>query len=181
MLFIWGCCYYHNYSFICSWQKLNPKKWNRIHPSMKFSLLVVLHHGKPSKLYQLILCLQKNNINLLNLGSSEADAVGCHCCQCSTPKRLTLISRVEFSFLKMLWIRFSNLSESSWGRNCGEMLPYAGGTFFRIVPFLIQFAIPCNVLTKRISLFWQLARIFSELLYAACSKAMAFRTVGKGQ
>ena len=111
----------------------------------------------------------------------RTNAGDCHCCQCSTSKRLTLIPRVEFSFLKMLWIRFSNLSESSWGRHCGEMLPYARGTFFRIVPFLIQFAIPCNVLTKRISLFWQLARIFSELLYAACSEAMAFRTVGIGQ
>ena len=27
---------------------------------------------------------------------------GCHCCQCSTLKWLTLISRVEFSFLKMM-------------------------------------------------------------------------------
>ena len=33
---------------------------------------------------------------------SGADAGGCHCCQCSTPKWLTLISRVEVSFLKML-------------------------------------------------------------------------------
>ena len=30
------------------------------------------------------------------------DAGGCHCCQCSTPKWLTLIFRAEFSFLKML-------------------------------------------------------------------------------
>ena len=30
---------------------------------------------------------------------SGADAGGYHCCQCSTPKWLTLISRVEFSFL----------------------------------------------------------------------------------
>ena len=110
-----------------------------------------------------------------------ADARGCHCCQCSTSKRLTLVSRVEFSFLKMLWIRFLNLSENSWGRHCGEMLSYAGGTFFRIVPFLIQFTILCNVLTKRISLFWQLTLIFSELLYGACFEAMAFRKVGIGQ
>ena len=54
----------------------------------------------------------------------------------------------------------------------------AGRTFFCIVPFLIQFAISRNVLTKRISLFRQLARILPELLYAACSEAMAFRTVG---
>ena len=119
-----------------------------------------------------------DNSNLTS--KAGADAGGCHCCQCSTPKRFTLISRVEFSFLKMLWIRFSNLSESSWGQHCGEMLPYAGGTFFRIVPFLVQL-IPCNVLTKRSSLFWRLARIFSELLYATCSEAMAFRTVGIGQ
>ena len=121
------------------------------------------------------------SFKLFYLSTPGQDAGGCHCCQCSTPKRLTLISKVELSFLKMLWIRFSNLSESSWGRHSGEMLPYAGGTFFRIVPFLIQFAIPCNVLTEHISLFWQLARIFSELLYAACSEAMAFRTVGIGQ
>ena len=33
---------------------------------------------------------------------SGADAGGCHCYQRSTPKWLTLISRVEFSFLKIL-------------------------------------------------------------------------------
>ena len=33
---------------------------------------------------------------------SGADAGGCHYCQCSTPKWLTLISRVDFSFLKIL-------------------------------------------------------------------------------
>ena len=32
--------------------------------------------------------------------NSGADAGGCHCCQCSTPKWLALISRFEFSFLK---------------------------------------------------------------------------------
>ena len=32
---------------------------------------------------------------------AEADAGGCPCCQCSTPKWLTLISRVEFSIVKM--------------------------------------------------------------------------------
>ena len=78
--------------------------------------------------------------------SPGADTGSCHCCQCSTPKRLTLISRLEFSFLKMSWIRFSDLSESNWGRHCGEMSS-AGGTFFHIVPFLIQIAIPCNVLS----------------------------------
>ena len=114
-------------------------------------------------------------------GVSGADVGGCHFCQRSTPKRPTLISRVEFSFPKMLWIRFSNLSESSWGWFCSKMLRYAGRIFFRIVPFLIQFAIPRNVLTKHISLFWQPARIFSELLYAVCSEAMVFRTVGIGR
>ena len=33
---------------------------------------------------------------------SGVDAGGCHCCQCSTPKWLTVISRVEFLFLKIL-------------------------------------------------------------------------------
>ena len=93
-------------------------------------------------------------------GVSGADVGGCHCCHCSTPKRHTLIFSVEFSFLNMLWIKFSNLSESSWERLCGEMLPYVGGIFFRIVPFLIQFAIPCNVLTKHISLLTISPHIF---------------------
>ena len=39
---------------------------------------------------------------LLHSVTSGADAGGCHCCQCSTPKWLTLISRFEFSFLKNL-------------------------------------------------------------------------------
>ena len=43
---------------------------------------------------------------------SGMDVGGCHCCQCSTPKWLTLIFRVEFSFLKMLWTRFSNSRET---------------------------------------------------------------------
>ena len=33
---------------------------------------------------------------------ARVDAGGCHCCQCSTTKWLTLISKVEFSSLKML-------------------------------------------------------------------------------
>ena len=95
------------------------------------------------------------------LMSSGVDVWDCHCCQCSTPKRLTSISRVEFLYLEMLWIRFSNLSESSWGWHSGETLSVIGGTFFRIVPFLIQFQIPCNVvsilasfLTTSLHIFW---------------------------
>ena len=34
------------------------------------------------------------------ISGAEADAGGCHCCQCSTPKCLTLTSRIEFLFLK---------------------------------------------------------------------------------
>ena len=52
-----------------------------------------------------------------------ADAGGCHCCQCSTPKWLTLIFRVEFSelrFLKMLRTRFWNLTKSNYGRHWSE-------------------------------------------------------------
>ena len=45
---------------------------------------------------------------------------GSHCCQCNTPKWLTLISRVEFSFLKILWTRFSNLTKSRCGWHCSK-------------------------------------------------------------
>ena len=77
-----------------------------------------------------------------------ADAGGCHCCQCSTPKWLTLIFRVEFSFLKMLRIRFSNLTKSSYGRHCSETLTSVGeDTIFLFALFLAQFAILCNVLS----------------------------------
>ena len=76
-----------------------------------------------------------------------ADAGGCHCCQCSTPKWLTLIFRVEFSFLKMLRIRFSNLTKSSYGRHCSETLTSVGGYNFSCCPVfsIAQFAIPCNI------------------------------------
>ena len=94
---------------------------------------------------------------------SGVDAGGCHCCQCSTPKWLTLISRVEFSVLKILWTRFSNLTESSCGRHCSERDADIGwdDTVFFLVPFLTQFAIPCNVLSllasfsiTNIQIFW---------------------------
>ena len=55
-----------------------------------------------------------------------ADAEGCHCCQCSTPKWLTLISRVQFSFLKKLWTRFSNLTKIRCGRHCSKQDAYIG-------------------------------------------------------
>ena len=47
--------------------------------------------------------------NCLQVASGE-NAGGCLCYQCSTPKWLTLISKVEFSFVEMLWTRFSNLT-----------------------------------------------------------------------
>ena len=65
---------------------------------------------------------------------SGMDVGGCHCCQCSTPKWLTLIFRVEFSFLKMLRIRFSNLTKSSYGRHCSETLTSVGGYNFSCCP-----------------------------------------------
>ena len=47
---------------------------------------------------------------MLFLLLSAADTRGCcHWCQCSTPKWLTLISIVEFLFLKMLWTFISHL------------------------------------------------------------------------
>ena len=54
-------------------------------------------------------CLDKADLILRNhenktfvITAPGADAGGCHCCQCSTPKWLTLISKVEVSFRKML-------------------------------------------------------------------------------
>ena len=44
-------------------------------------------------------------------------------------------------------------------------------TIFLVVPFLAQFAIPCNVLSVLASFK------FSERLETSCSKAMAFRMV----
>ena len=92
---------------------------------------------------------------------SGADAGSCHCCHCSTQKWLTLISRVDFSFLEMLRTRFSNLTKSNCGRHCSETLTSVGDTIFLVVPFLAQFAIPCNVLsvlasflTTNIQSFW---------------------------
>ena len=61
-----------------------------------------------------------NNIDLKP--RAWADAGGCHCCQCSTAKRLTLISRVELFLLKMLQIGFSNMTKSGCGTDCRERL-----------------------------------------------------------
>ena len=49
-----------------------------------------------------------------------ADIGGWNCWQCSTPKWLTLISRVDISFLKILWTRFPNLTKSRCGWHCSE-------------------------------------------------------------
>ena len=82
--------------------------------------------------FQLNYCLlvwmfcPRRSSNLINKDQEralpEVDAEGCHCCQCSTPKRLTLISRVETSFLKMLWTIFSNLTKGSCGQHCSKTL-----------------------------------------------------------
>ena len=61
---------------------------------------------------------------------------GCHCCQYSTPKWLTLISRVQSSFLKKLWTRFLNLTKSRCERHCSERDAYIG---WRIQFFLSRF------------------------------------------
>ena len=109
---------------------------------------------------------------------SGADAGGCHCYQRSTPKWLTLISRVEFSFLKMLWKRFSNLSESSCGRHCSKALTSVGGYNFSCCPVFntIRNSVQC---TKYASLFSYNYK-FSERLDAASSETMAFRMVEIG-
>ena len=67
-----------------------------------------------------------------------ADAGGCHCCQCSTPKWLTLVSRVEFSFLKKPWTRFSNLTKSRCRRHCtaSEKRPKNWGFFINFIRIL---------------------------------------------
>ena len=77
----------------------------------------------------------------------RVDAGGWQCCQCSTPKWLTLISMVEFSFLKMLWTRLSNLTTSSSGWHCSVTLNRLEDTIFLVILFLTQFAIPYNVLS----------------------------------
>ena len=71
---------------------------------------------------------------------------GCHCCQCSTPKWLTLISNVEFSFLKMLRTRLSNLTKMS------ETLTSLKGNNFSCCPVFstIRDSVQC---TKCASLF----------------------------
>ena len=81
-----------------------------------------------------------------------ADAGDCHCRQCSTSKWLTLISRVELLFLKILWTRFSKLTKSSCGRHCSETLTSVGGYNFSCCPVsnTIRDSIQC---TKYASLF----------------------------
>ena len=78
---------------------------------------------------------------------SEADAEGCHCCHCSTPKKAYINFQTWVFFSKNVVNRSSNLSESSWGRHCFQMLSSAGGTFIHVFSFLTQFAISCNVLS----------------------------------
>ena len=93
-----------------------------------------------------IFCSSADNINLCPV----ADAEGFHCCQCSTSKWLTFISRVEFSFLKIN--KVLNLPKSSCGRRC-IIWHRLEDTIFLVVPFLAQFAIPCNVLSVLASSF----------------------------
>ena len=83
----------------------------------------------------------------------RVDAGGWQCCQCSTPKWLTLISMVEFSFLKMLWTRLSNLNKSSSGWHCSETLKSFGGYNFSCYPVFntIRYSVQC---TKCASLFF---------------------------
>ena len=61
-----------------------------------------------------------------------------------TQKWVTLISRVEFSFLKILWRRFPNLTESGCERHCSEWDADIG---WKIQFFLLltHFAISYNV------------------------------------
>ena len=110
----------------------------------------------------------------------QSDAGAYHCCQRSNPKLLAFISRVAFLLLKMLWIRFSNLSKSSWGRHCCETWSLIGGDIF--LSFLVFNTIrdPCNVLIILASFLTTNLHIF-EWFYATCSEAMASRTVEVAQ
>ena len=63
------------------------------------------------------------------------------------PKKAYISFQAWVFFSKNVVNRFSNQSESSWKWHCDQMLSSAGGTFFHIVPFLIQFGISCNVLS----------------------------------
>ena len=96
-----------------------------------------------------------------------ADAGDFQCCQCNTLKWFTLISKVEFSFVRMLWTRFSNLTGRSCGRHCSETLTSVGAqiwledTIFLVILFWTQSAILCNVLsvlasfpTTKLRIYW---------------------------
>ena len=85
--------------------------------------------------------------------STKSVAGDWQCCQCTTPKWLTLISIVEFSFLKMLWTRLSNLTKSSSGWHCSEALKSFGGYNFSCYPVFntIRDSVQC---TKCASLFF---------------------------
>ena len=81
---------------------------------------------------------------------------GCHCCQYSSTKWLTIIFRVEFSFLKMLRTRFSNLSKSSYGRHCSETLTSVGGYSFSCCPVFstIRDSVQCTKCASLFQIFW---------------------------
>ena len=102
--------------------------------------------------------------------NTGADAGGCHLCQCSNLKWLTLISRFELSFQTWLKVGVGDTAVS-------EMLGW------RIHLSCPVFNTICNSLqcTKCLSLFPQLPYKFSEWLDVSCSKAMAFRMVEIGQ
>ena len=97
------------------------------------------------------------------------DAGGCYCCQCSTLKLLKLISRVAFSFLKMLRTRLSNLTKSSYDRHCSETLTSVEGCNFSCRPIFstIYDSVQCQVCQP---FFLQLTYKFSERLDVSCSK-----------
>ena len=104
----------------------------------KYCKTVIFKNKKPTNIQIFIwdICLPAKFLSFLQRyfsstqGLPGPDAGACHCCQCSTLKWLTLISKVEFSFIKMLWARFSNLPERSCKRHCSETLTSVGGCNF---------------------------------------------------
>ena len=71
-------------------------------------------------------------------------------------------------------------TKSSCGRHCSETLTSVQDTIFLVVPFLTQFAIPCNVPSVLAS-FPTTNSKFSERLDSACSETIGFRMVEIGQ
>ena len=80
---------------------LSKKKILRFNDMTKALRKAIMHGSKLKTVFHKTKAKEDWN-NCKKTEEPVADAGGCHYCQCSTPKWLTLIFRVDFSFLKML-------------------------------------------------------------------------------